>query len=80
MGNCTSQKIKLTLDQLQSIDEALKNQDFKSITNILCELWLAYDKIDKEDQKVVDLLVNKQKTLMANQAVASSSVTSNSTS
>lgn len=64
MGNCTSKKIKLTLDQLESIDNAIKNQDFKAITTIMCELWIHWDKLDKEDQKLLDSVIKEEKAIL----------------
>jgi hypothetical protein len=64
MGTCTSKKIKLTLEQLESIEFAIKNQDFKSITTILCELWIHWDRLDKEDQELLNRVVRQEKGIL----------------
>lgn len=68
MGNCTSSKIKLTLDQLESIDNAIKNQDFKALTTIMCELWIHWDKLDKKDQDLLDSVIVSEKTILQQSA------------
>lgn len=64
MGTCTSKKIKLTLEQLESIEFAIKNQDFKNITTILCELWIHWDRLDKEDQELLNRVVREEKGIL----------------